>query len=375
MAISPKTRKQLWGKSGNRCARCNRSLIEEPTEHDDASVVGEECHIVAQESGGPRAGQISADALDRIENLILLCGTCHKIVDDQTGTFTTDVLRMMKSEHEAMVYRATGAARSMDAERREGKKRSDKPRVLSRAPRSDVVFSDRIAKAFPGTRGLEEINDPHLAVDRLGLLLQAPLSYRLSRDGTTEQIEPVWWFRGGMSLPVWAFERLGPDRVLLDVDEIKVRRIAAYRRPGVPTREFVYVEAEADVPVGVYQYQPDQIGRELAEADAGGYGSYVLEEYALWQGRPIKLAEHDDGAAIIDGVPTIVRGAEARRRFLTRYNVLICGRRNVINTTTDELQLGKLLDDILIRDTNLDSLVGVVNRLPIPSHFSIPEAS
>ena len=47
MAINDKTRKVLWGRSGNRCAICRRELVLDATTVDDVSVVGEECHIVS----------------------------------------------------------------------------------------------------------------------------------------------------------------------------------------------------------------------------------------------------------------------------------------------------------------------------------------
>jgi hypothetical protein len=65
---------------------------------DDPSVFGEECHIVAQSRGGPRASEI-AD-VDGYDNLILLCRKHHKQVDDQRSHFTVERLKQIKREHE-----------------------------------------------------------------------------------------------------------------------------------------------------------------------------------------------------------------------------------------------------------------------------------
>jgi hypothetical protein len=54
MAISGKTRKILWGRSGNRCAICRRELVMDATDLDDESVTGDECHIVARKPIGTR---------------------------------------------------------------------------------------------------------------------------------------------------------------------------------------------------------------------------------------------------------------------------------------------------------------------------------
>lgn len=113
MAISSKTRKILWGRSGNRCAICRRELVVDATHDDDDSVVGEECHIVSRMVHGPRSDpSLPEDRLDDTENLILLCPVHHKVVDDQQGSYTVEMLRTLKADHESWVSSAlTGEKR------------------------------------------------------------------------------------------------------------------------------------------------------------------------------------------------------------------------------------------------------------------------
>jgi len=49
--ISVKTHKMQWGRAASRCAfpECRRELVMERTAVDDASLVGEACHMVAKE--------------------------------------------------------------------------------------------------------------------------------------------------------------------------------------------------------------------------------------------------------------------------------------------------------------------------------------
>lgn len=104
MAISEKTRKILWGRSGNLCAICRKNLVAKKTKHDDASVIGEECHIVSRAPKGPRYdSSFQSNLLDEIENLILLCAVHHKIVDDQFETYTAMQLKQLKGNHEIWV--------------------------------------------------------------------------------------------------------------------------------------------------------------------------------------------------------------------------------------------------------------------------------
>src|SRR5699024_4049261 len=50
---------------------------------------------------GPRHDpSFPSEKLDSYDNLLLLCRTHHKMVDDQEATFTADTLRQMKNNHE-----------------------------------------------------------------------------------------------------------------------------------------------------------------------------------------------------------------------------------------------------------------------------------
>ena len=74
------------------------------TAQDNESIVGDECHIVARRSGWSRGDpRLSEEELDEYDNLILLCRTHHKMVDDQPNTYTVDVLKDMKRKHENWV--------------------------------------------------------------------------------------------------------------------------------------------------------------------------------------------------------------------------------------------------------------------------------
>lgn len=99
MAISDKTRKILWGKSGNCCALCKQELIKDID--DKNTVVGEECHIISSKVNGPRHKKITN--YDDYENLILMCPIHHKIIDEDELTYTEELLRMLKRNHEQSI--------------------------------------------------------------------------------------------------------------------------------------------------------------------------------------------------------------------------------------------------------------------------------
>ena len=68
------------------------------------SIVGDECHIVAQEKGGPRSTlTIPGGDLDGYDNLILLCKIHHKCCDDHPDVYPVERIVSIKGKHEKWV--------------------------------------------------------------------------------------------------------------------------------------------------------------------------------------------------------------------------------------------------------------------------------
>jgi len=109
MAISDRTRKILWGRSGNLCAYCKRTLVEDGTPLSSESVVGDECHIIGEKPTAARGSLgMGRDDLDEYDNLVLFCKVHHKLVDDQPETYPVVKLRELKTMHERWVKETLG---------------------------------------------------------------------------------------------------------------------------------------------------------------------------------------------------------------------------------------------------------------------------
>lgn len=105
MAITVKTRKTLWGKSGNRCSfpGCKLELCL-PMDSNGHLTFGEECHIVAKSKKGCRGkSKLSSKQRDKYENLILLCERHHTEIDNNEKKYTVDRLKSMRTKHENWV--------------------------------------------------------------------------------------------------------------------------------------------------------------------------------------------------------------------------------------------------------------------------------
>lgn len=373
MGISDKTRKLLWGRSGNRCAVCRCALIADATDADPAAVVGDECHIIAQGAKGPRARPVPLAELDDYANLILLCRTHHKQIDDQPNEFSEQKVRDLKTAHERWVATTLGeyskengssSAAAVAELPPGGWEREDA--LPSHVP-SEQLFSWRLSDAFPGRRGLIVIDDPKEAIDRLDILLRAPLVQRHQNpDGSVGESHPLWWFRGPINMFIDGYRRIADEKCIIGWDELKVTKVAAYRTTASPLWEFVYVEAAAELPTGIYTYEPGYVEKQRDECEVGYFFS---EEYAIWNGRPIRREEYDDGAALIDGKPVRISNAEVRVRFLTPYNFIVCGGRHVSNDVAVDWEIARVLDAILRGEQYVDDLVTFVKALPKPARY------
>lgn len=240
--------------------------------------------------------------------------------------------------------------------------------VLSEHERSDILFWHRMHDAFPGLRDVDELRGEN-AADRLEILFKEPIHQIIhsTESGRPLRNYPFWWFRGGSNMYIPHFERIESSRVLFDVMEIEIDRLVAVRRENHPSRDFVYVQTNADKPVGIYAYRDGEIAARLEHNIKSGYESSVYEEYGLWEGRPITRAEYDDGAAVIDGTPTRLTGADLRSRFLTPHNFMLCGREHVANQVRFDLILQSIFDDILMGTRTIDDLIDIIQKLPQPS--------
>jgi HNH endonuclease len=113
MAVAEKDIKLLWGRAAGFCS--NPGCREELTLDLDAAgslSVGEMAHVIARQPAGPRGDGMGGD--NSYSNLILLCPSCHTLVDKAPSDFPEDKLRGWKSAWEAEV-RTRGRAQVFDS--------------------------------------------------------------------------------------------------------------------------------------------------------------------------------------------------------------------------------------------------------------------
>lgn len=104
--VKDNVRRLLYANSGNICAMygCSNSLV-----YANTASINEICHIEAVNEKGARYNtNLTEDYVNSYENLMLLCPTCHSIIDNKQNEsfYTVAYLKQMKQFHEQQVQEA-----------------------------------------------------------------------------------------------------------------------------------------------------------------------------------------------------------------------------------------------------------------------------
>ena len=94
-----KTKKRLFAVSGNKCyfPNCNIALVD----LESGTVTGEICHIKGKKPESPRYDPNQSDEERHgFDNLILMCGFHHKVIDDDPDSYSVSRLEDIKKSHE-----------------------------------------------------------------------------------------------------------------------------------------------------------------------------------------------------------------------------------------------------------------------------------
>lgn len=113
-SISQPVQLMLWGKAAGRCEfeGCNKSLWQSDVTKEQVNIA-QKAHIWAFSPDGPRGNAgIEQDEINDINNLMLVCHQCHRLIDqDKKGNrYSTELLHQMKLKHEQRIELVTAIA-------------------------------------------------------------------------------------------------------------------------------------------------------------------------------------------------------------------------------------------------------------------------
>lgn len=213
-----------------------------------------------------------------------------------------------------------------------------------------AFFDEKMCDAFPGKRGLNLIEDPEIAINRLELLLKQPIIFRDKR--------PIWWFRGSSSTNIENFKRISSTKCLLNHKEIVIDKLYYYRDDARYYQDFVYILTKPEQQIGINNFTNEAIKKYIQKS------GYFNEEYALLNDIPISRAEYDDGSAEINGKIVNASDAKLRVRFLSPYNFVITAQHSPINSGKYDKKIEELFSGLLNGTKNIENLLDFIQFLP-----------
>jgi hypothetical protein len=100
-AIPSETKLRLFATSSGHCQRpeCLTSLF--PLELNGVRHIAEMAHVIPYSKAGPRSDEAPDEEFepDLFENLLLLCPTCHTIIDKNPDAYPRNILLTWKNNH------------------------------------------------------------------------------------------------------------------------------------------------------------------------------------------------------------------------------------------------------------------------------------
>lgn len=103
--IKPATERMLWGVSAGICEfnGCTNKLYSHHVTKEKVNL-SEKAHIYAFSAGGKRASLLRfSPKINDIDNLMLVCERCHKLIDSEDTDYSAEQLLEMKKEHEQRI--------------------------------------------------------------------------------------------------------------------------------------------------------------------------------------------------------------------------------------------------------------------------------
>lgn len=178
--LRPDVRLRLYVEAGGRCEfdGCNKYLLEDPLTLTPGNY-GQAAHIVAFRPGGPRGRDgIRPRDINEVGNLMLLCSTSHKTIDDHPTDYTRDGLREYKRSHEARIKHLTGL----------GPDRKTAVFVL-KAPINGHTVSIPFDHVYEATAPRYPTRRDPLAVDLTTITDRGPAFLRAARDTVKDAVD------------------------------------------------------------------------------------------------------------------------------------------------------------------------------------------
>lgn len=228
---------ELWVKSGSRCEMhgCNKYLFEDEKKGEKVKI-GEKAHIYAFSSDGPRPNNyLNEKEKNSVENLMLLCPSCHRIIDNNklTAKYNVNTLTRFKADHEYRIKELTGMGKDYSSTviRMVGNIRGVNTKISEDEIKNALFKSSRRFPKYLNSYKFIELDLTKLPLN------DSVNSYRIKCEMIDE-----------------AFETLIIPSIRND--EIKHMSIFAFER--IPLLIYLGFKLDSKIPVDIYQKHRDK---------------------------------------------------------------------------------------------------------------------
>ena len=149
--IKPLTRLLLFVRAGGRCQfdGCNEYLLEHPLTLTRGNF-SQMAHVVAFKKDGPRGCGPRPEDINDVGNLMLLCPSCHTLIDMHPETYPVSVLEQYKERHEARIKHVTGLGPDLKTSVVQLRAKIAGQPVAISAPQVTSAVAPRYPVALPG---------------------------------------------------------------------------------------------------------------------------------------------------------------------------------------------------------------------------------
>lgn len=116
--IQADTTRMLWAVSAGmcECSGCTNRLYTHHVTKENINLA-QRAHIYAFSKGGKRFSRlVPRTKINDIDNLMLVCGNCHELIDSSNTDYSAEQLLLMKKEHEERIRLLTSIKPDLQSE-------------------------------------------------------------------------------------------------------------------------------------------------------------------------------------------------------------------------------------------------------------------
>lgn len=223
---------ELWVRAGGRCEfhGCNKYLLQDEltTNRVKLAHIG---HIVARSRDGPRGDDpLPITKRNKIDNLMLLCTKCHKVIDDKKleKQYTKEILQGYKKEHENRIKFLTSFGQKYE---------TVVIRMLSKI------------KGYPVSISHEEIREAVLdCAGRYPRYLGAENNIEINLTGLPLKINKSYWKTGTIII-----DEIFNRHIIPAIDEKGIKHMSVFALAHIPFLIYLGYSLGDKVPTSFYQ--------------------------------------------------------------------------------------------------------------------------